>query len=179
MREPQESSLQELTFDSFQDSKTISVSGQNVPAYPSGHDCVYFEWAFGNRSEKKWESYSVGFQSEVQLNLKTENGKMTVSRADIRLYLNPAVEKYYTKESEAPEAVRAWIREHGSVSVAEYRLETGKKYFAVLHVDHYYLPRPGGPPSSHSKKVLWISDEPIKDGKPSVEITPAYRGWTY
>ncbi|HNJ03851.1 MAG TPA: hypothetical protein PLB73_06340, partial [Leptospiraceae bacterium] len=90
-----------------------------------------------------------------------------------------AVEKYYTKESDAPEAVRAWIREHGSVSVAEYRLETGKKYYAVLHVDHYYLPRPGGPPSSHSKKVLWISDEPIKDGKPSVEITPAYRGWTY
>ncbi len=171
--------LPELTLDHFASPREIRVEGPPLKTYLSEHESVYFEWAYGRMENGKWSEWSVGYQSDAGFAVVTGSGRMNVSRSDVRLFLSPSFERDYASEAQAPEGLRSWIREHGSVHAAEYRLEAGRVYFALLHEDHYYLPSPGGPPKARSRKVLWISDRPFSEGKPVVQITPAYHGWTY
>ncbi|MCE9599483.1 MAG: hypothetical protein K8S54_16090 [Spirochaetia bacterium] len=176
----------ELTPDDFRNQIEVTFTGPSLKSYPSQEECVYFEWAYGNKvatdGESAWAEYSVGFQSDSKITLQSSIGQMQLSRNEMRLFLSPEISRIYNhkEQSRAPEATLAWIAENGSVAVEEYMLFSDRTYFAVLHVDTYNLPPDGaGPPRRGQKKLLWISDRPFLNGKPVAPMTPAYRGWTY
>lgn len=177
----------ELILDDFKEARAITLSGARLKSFIAAQDCLYFEWAYGNKQgsakDFSWTEYSVGYQSRVNVVVQTQAGEISLSERDFRLFLKPATSQTYDRRSpvsKLPEPIRAWIEQHDSATVEESLLVEGKSYYALLHIDHYSLPPEGaGPPRSRQRKVLWISDEPFVDGKATVPITPAYKGWTY
>ena len=91
-----------------------------------------------------------------------------------------------------PAKVRTFIEETGSFSEkdieggrmlpsVEYGLVKNKKYYVKVSSEEYHLPpdREKGKLQKRTSHVLWISSRPFKDGKPQVELTPMYKGWSY
>jgi len=92
----------------------------------------------------------------------------------------------------SPVKVRTFIEKTGSFQSSgdgdgrllpsvEYGLVKGKKYFIRISSEGYHLPpdREDGKPRRRINHVLWISSRPYKDGKPQIELTPMYKGWSY
>lgn len=145
--------------------------------------CAYWEWIYGTRVDGKLASWSIAYASEAPLQLLAGGKRTSMPRNRVRVYAAPSWEKELEPgDQSAPEVVqRAMAAEKTPIYVAEFRLEAGKRYHALVHRDAYHLPPqgPGKPPRSASRTVLRLSDKPFEDGKPASEITPAYKGWTY
>lgn len=145
--------------------------------------CAYFEWIYGLAEAGKFVSYSVAYHSDAPLRLLADGKRTTLPANRVRVYVDAAIEKeYQAGDPSAPDVVREKIaRENGRpVCVAEYRLESGKKYHAVVHEDRFTMSPAGtGKPRQGTRSVLRISNQPFKDGAPQVEATPVYRNWTY
>jgi hypothetical protein len=145
--------------------------------------CAYFEWSYGLKEAGKLVSYSVAYHSDSSLRLLAEGTRTTLPAGRVRVYADAAIEKEYQAGDEsAPQVVQEKIAREKckSVFVAEYRLEAGKYYHAVVHEDVFPLPPDGASkPRQGKRTVLRLSDKPFKDGAPQVEATPAYRHWSY
>jgi hypothetical protein len=161
---------------------TVQVDGKEE-SFLGKVRSAYFEWVYGKQEGGKLTSYSVAYRSEPEIQLTSGSQRASLRPSRVRTHLAPALERdYRATDRDAPDAVRERLeKEPGPVHVAEYRLEAGKTYFALVHEDSYHLPPqgPGQRPRRATKLVLWLSDKPFADGKPQVEITPGYKGWTY
>jgi len=91
-----------------------------------------------------------------------------------------------------PSRVRTFIEETGSfkekdidngrmLPSREFGLIKNKKYYVRVSSEEYDLPpdRESGKRRHKTNHVLWISSKPYKNGKPQVELTPMYKGWSY
>lgn len=169
----------------------VRVISPEVESFRSKKPCAYFEWLYGFKVDGKWSEYSIGYQSEEGLTLQTDTGRIQLGRSDFRLFLSPTTSESYTNEKEILEKADfltefttqgdTKIGEANPVYVEEYILESGKTYFAILHIDSFMLPpdEDGGRPTRKEKKLLWISDTPFVEGKPQKEMTPAFSQWRY
>ena len=145
--------------------------------------CAYFEWIYGLMEAGRLVSYSVAYHSDSPLRLLADGKRTTLPAGRVRVYADAAIEKeYQAGDDSAPVVVQEkFARENGKpVFVAEYRLEAGKKYHAVVHDDVFTMPPAGaGKPRPGKRTVLRLSNKPFKDGEPQVEATPVYRNWSY
>ncbi|MBI5549155.1 MAG: hypothetical protein HY901_35160 [Deltaproteobacteria bacterium] len=160
----------------------VQVDGDQV-AFLGKMKTAYFEWMYGHKEGGKWLQYSIAYRSEAPLLLEADGLRAAIPAARVRVYVAPSFEKEFKPGDEAaPEIVREYMAK-GKVSahVAEYRLEAGKTFEAVMHEETYLLPPngPGQPPGKGKNLVLRISEKPFKDGEPQVGATPVYMAWTY
>ena len=161
----------------------LRVEGEGLESFLGGARCSYFEWVYGEKQEGRFSEFVVAYHSEEPIPVVAAGMKSSISPRRVRLFLSPSVEREYKAgDQSAPEVVREYLAEgHASAVAAEYSLVPGKTYHARIHQDVYALPPrgPGSAPEQGRRLVLWISDAPFEDGKPAVEVTPAYRGWSY
>ncbi|MGI5862216.1 MAG: hypothetical protein ACOX6T_09180 [Myxococcales bacterium] len=161
----------------------VRIEGEGIESYLGQTRCGYFEWIYGERRDGVLSSFTVAYQSSEPITLVAAGKKARIAPRRVRAYLAPSVEREYGPGDEsAPEVVKEYLAKGKEIAyVAEYCLEVGKTYHALVHTDAVMLP-PGGPmgkPEKSRNLVLWLSDRPFADGKPTQEKTPAYRGWSY
>jgi hypothetical protein len=161
----------------------LRIGGEGMESFLGHERCGYFEWLYGEKKGDQLGSYTVAYQSTDPIKVTVGDKESAISPRRVRAYLSPSVERVHAPgDASAPEVVQELMAEtKQKVYVAEYCLETGKTYFALVHQDTYLLPPkgPGSAPEHGRRLVLWISDKPFVDGKPEQQVTPAYRGWTY
>ena len=145
--------------------------------------CAYFEWIYGRRHAGKLASYSVAYHSDTPLLLLSDGQRTAMPARRVRIYAGPSWEREYAPgDRSVPEVVQTELDKHrAAVFVAEYRLEAGKSYHALVREDRYHLPPegPGKPPCPAQRQVLCISDRPFEGTAPQVEATPAFRSFSY
>jgi hypothetical protein len=146
--------------------------------------CAYWEWVYGVKEGGQLVTYTVAFHSESPLLLLAGSKRTAMPSNRVRVYTAAAIEKEFKAgDPSAPEVVQEKIAElKKPVFAAEYRLQAGKKFHAVVFEDVFRLPPdgPGKPPRQGKRTVLRLSDKPFKkDGEPQVEATPGYRHWSY
>lgn len=162
----------------------ITLSGETLETYLSKKPCLYFEWHFGVKIDGDWDWFSTGYHHETDLVIETPKGPVEVSWRKCRLFLNPSWTKTVApgNASEAPEVVREKLAEEKKpITIEEYALLPGKTYFARLDTESYHLPPrpPDMKPQRRTNTVIWISDQPFRDGKPVSLITPTFKSWSY
>jgi hypothetical protein len=161
----------------------VRVEGKGAESYLGRNRCGYFEWIYGERRDGVLSSFTVAYHSSEPITLVAAGKEARVAPRRVRTYLAPSVEREYRPgDQTAPEVVKEYLAEGNEVAyVAEYCLEVGKTYHALVHTEHATLPPSGpmGKPEKSRNLVLWLSDKPFADGKPTAEKTPAYRGWSY
>ncbi|MGC4121344.1 MAG: hypothetical protein QM765_43560 [Myxococcales bacterium] len=146
--------------------------------------CAYWEWIYGVKEGGRLDSYTIAFHSDAPLLLLADGKRTALPFNRVRVYAAPAFEKEFKAgDKTAPEVVQEQIEKAKKpIYVAEYRLQAGKKFHAVVFEDVYRLPPegPGKPPRQGKRTVLRISDKPFKqDGAPQGEATPGFRHWVY
>lgn len=161
----------------------VRIEGKGVESFLKPVRCGYFEWIYGQVEGGKLVSHSVGYQSREPLTLAVGDQRVQLDPSLLRAYLAPSYEREYgAGEMTAPEVVKNYLAEgHPKAYVAEYCLELGRTYHALVHEDRVTLPPEtrGQAPRVSGRRVLWLSDRPFVGGKPQCEPTPAYRTWTY
>jgi hypothetical protein len=144
---------------------------------------AYFEWVYGKKEGDRLVSFSVGYRSEAAIGLTADGKRASFKPSRVRLYLGPSFEREFRPtDRSAPEVVRERLnREQTPIHVAEYQLQAGKTYQALVFEESFALPPegPGKPPRRRTSLVLHLSDRPFVGGKPQVEATPGFRGWTH
>ncbi len=160
----------------------VHVDGDEV-AFLGKMKTAYFEWMYGVKENGALASYSIAYRSEAPLLLEADGKRAAIPANRVRVFATPAFEKEFKPgDKSAPEIVQEYMEKekHGAY-VAEFRLEAGKTYDAVVHEDVYKLPPngPGQPPGKGKKTVLRISNKPFKGSEPTVEPTPVYKNWMY
>ncbi len=162
----------------------VSLSGDTVDTCLSRQPCLYYEWHYGIKAGDDWKSRSTGYARETEPQLTTPKGVVTVSHRKWRLFLRPSWHKTYSaaEAAEAPDIVRERILEEKCpITVEEFVLLPGQTYHARIATESYHLPPrpPAFKPVQRTNTVIWISDQPFQDGKPTVPITPVYKHWRY
>lgn len=119
----------------------------------------------------------------LQLSLP-DTPPIAVPTRDLRLYL-PAMDTRTFGPAEAggaPAPVReALVRDGGPVTVEVYALRAATRYHVRVAIETYHLPPEGpeGRPETASHTVLWVSDRPFVQGRPTRPLTPAGLQHTY
>jgi hypothetical protein len=109
---------------------------------------------------------------------------IAVHTTDLRLYLPPLQTSTFRpgEAAAAPALVReALLQEGGPVTLEVYALRASTPYHVRVAVETYHLPPDGpeGRPETASHAVLWVSDRPFVQGRPSRPLTPAGMQHTY
>jgi hypothetical protein len=160
----------------------VEVDGDQV-SFLGKVRSAYFEWIYGHKAAGRLKSFTEGYRSETPLMLLANGKRAAVAASRVRIFIAPAVEKEHKPgDPSAPEIVQERMaKQKKPIYVAEYRLEAGKTYHAMVFEESYHLPpeAPDKPPRKATAVVLHISDRPFKGGKPQIEATPAYRGWSH
>lgn len=144
--------------------------------------CAYTEWIFGSREDGQLVSFTIAERKGDEVELS--DGALTAAFAlrQLRLHLAPTLERELTEDDEAlPGELRQLVAEGQINYLAEYCLEPGRTYHALVREDRSNLPpaSPGGEPEIRVHRVLVISDGPMDEGRPAEEVVPSQRGWSY
>jgi len=160
----------------------VQVEGAGVESFLKPIRCGYFEWSYGQKAEGEWVRFSVAYQSPEPLVLSVQGGKVELPVQRIRAFLAPGYERDYPPgDVAAPELVGEEAAARGTpISAAEYCLETGRTYWAVVNEVSIALPpeEPGQAPRMEVRRVLHIGDE-MKAGAFVHPMTPAFRGFSF
>lgn len=174
-----------LTVQSLKDlgAFTVTIDGPALESFPSKRPCRYFEWAVGEKQADTWAVRFAASHSGTPVTIVTPRGRIGVRYSSMRLYLPASASHRYTRAdaAAAPEIVRAHLSESEAITLEEFVLEAGRRYYARVDVETYFLPpEPGaGQPARRQHFVLAISDLPFKNGKPQRPLTPAFQDITY
>lgn len=163
----------------------IRFEGPPLEGQLSKKPCAYFEWTHGEGRELA--SSVRGFQSDGQLVAVARIGglpfRIGFSWRKLRPYLAPSfAREAKIGESWLPPSVREDVgKATQPIWVVEHCLEIGADYWARVHVETYTLPprAPGQPPVKVQSRVLLVSDQPFVDGRPTGQVTPGFRAWSY
>lgn len=159
----------------------ITVKGEEKESFRSKNKYVYFEdVVYFGKNDIKSEFYNPWIVKDHFI-LIFNDVKIRVNFRDIRTFLSESYKKTYLKHKRmtAPEDIKEFLKNKAKkVLVCEYGLKKGQKYYAIFHIDHYYINGENGP-EERTNPVIWITDKPFLNGKPQIDITPAYKGWTY
>lgn len=138
-------------------------------------DVIYF-----GEPDIKSTSYSPNY-NENNFFLIYKKSQYSINFRKIRTFLSASFTKTFNKSDIeiAPQVIKKILQDTSTQSmICEYGLKPKKKYFAFFTEELYYVNGPKGP-QRKKNLVLYISDKHFENGKPKVEITPLYSGWTY
>jgi hypothetical protein len=169
--------VRELSFDEFREYlKTEGVAefeavfdGIESPAPVSGNKYLFLQIVTYCGEGDVMSSYRT-WNSDDEFTLVYENFRVKLDRSRVRTF----IEKTGSfKEKD--------IDDGRMLPSDEYGLVKNRKYYAKISSEEYHLPpdRESGKPRRRTNHVIWISSRPFKDGKPQVELTPMYKGWSY
>jgi len=169
--------MKELTFDEFSEYlKTegieefeTSFDGIESAAPVTGNKYLFLQIVTYCGDEDIMSSYRT-WNSDDEFALVYKNFRIQLDRSKVRTF----IEKTGSFEEKDIDGGRMLPSE-------EYGLVKNKKYYAKISSEEYHLPpdRESGKPRKRTNHVLWISSRPFKSGRPQVELTPMYKGWSY
>ena len=166
----------------------ISIAGTELISPFSKNKYAYSEIVlyFGDADNIK-SSYRILYHSDegIVVNYKNKNYKLPLYK--LRLHLDPVSEtriKYsdLQKKTNLNEFEKVLIKEFkqndvNEILVSEFGLFIGRKYFAKVSEESYFLPpEHGEEPAEKFNDVLLISNQDFSN---KIERTPRYSRWMY
>ncbi|PKL15593.1 MAG: hypothetical protein CVV49_20615 [Spirochaetae bacterium HGW-Spirochaetae-5] len=148
----------------------VTFDGQETPAPVTGNKYVFNQIITYCGEDDDIMSSHRTWSSEENFILVYNRFRVKVNRSNVRIFIEETGSFKHKDEDDG--------RVLPSV---EYGLVKNQKYFAKFSAEEYHLPpdRESGKPQKRVNNVLWISSRPYKNGKPRVELTPLYKGWSY
>ncbi len=148
----------------------VSFDGHEIPAPVTGNKYVFNQIiTYCGDGDDIMSSHRT-WNSEDDFILVYNNFRVNLNRGKVRTFIEETG-SFKSKDED----------EGRILPSVEYGLVKNKKYFAKFSVEEYHLPpdSEGGKPQKKINHVLWISSRPYRNGKPRVELTPLYKGWSY
>ncbi len=59
----------------------VTLEGAPIVSYPGGKDCIYYEWAYGYKTQQGWSEYTSAGRSMNPLSVHTPLGIL-----ELRIY---------------------------------------------------------------------------------------------
>jgi hypothetical protein len=169
--------MKDMSFDEFRDylkheaiDEFEAVSdGKESPAPVTGNKYVYIQIVTYCGGDDVMSSYRTWNSDDVFF-MVYNNIRIKLNRNNVRTFIEETG-SFSGKDIESGRMLPS----------IEYGLVKNKKYYAKVSSEEYHLPpdRESGEPKKRTNHVLWISNKPFKNGKPQVELTPLYKGWSY
>jgi len=169
--------MKELSFDEFREyllkdgvgEFEAVFDGMETPAPVTGNKYVYIQIVTYCGEGDIMSSYRT-WNSEEEFTLIYKDLRIKLDRVKVRTF----IEKTGTFNEKDADNGRM-------LPSVEYGIAKNKKYYMKFSDEEYHLPPDGesGKPRKRTNHVLWISSRPYKNGKPQIELTPLYMGWTY
>jgi hypothetical protein len=159
---------------------TVTLNGPSLATLLAQTECVYWEWAAGERRGDEWATRVGSGHSGNLLTIVTPAGTLDLPHGSLRLYLPPSITRQFTRSARnaAPMELRHLLDDMDPLSVSEYLLQSGVTYYARVEVESGMLPpRDGNAPERRRTLVLAISDRPFVDGKAQRPLTPSFIGF--
>ena len=162
----------------------LTFTGRTEEAFLSKKQCVWYTSTIGEKAEGEWVVQSEGYTTEKTVYALVASDNLEVTWRKLRPHLSPSFTKTVARaDADQPPWATTWFSSQDSKTVTfeEFCLEKDKTYFACVGGEDYHLPpeEPDGPPQEQTNQVLIVSDAPFQDGKPTVELVPVFRHWTY
>ncbi|MBT3220321.1 MAG: hypothetical protein HN348_14640 [Proteobacteria bacterium] len=162
----------------------ITFIGQTEDAFLSHKQCVWYTSTIGEKADGKWIVESNGYTTEKKVYATVAQGSMELSWRELRPHLSPSfAQTVAASDANQPPWASTWFSEQESKTVTfeEYCIEKGKTYYGRVGGEDYHLPPddPDGEPVPQTNLVLILSDTPFAEGKPTAELVPVFRHWTY
>ncbi len=147
----------------------IVFDGKEIPAPVTGSKYLFIQIVTYCGDTDIMSSYRV-WNSDNEFFLIYKNFRIKLDRVSIRTFIEETG-SFKDKDSDDGRILPS----------IEFGIVKNKKYYARFAAEEYHLPpdRENGEPQKRTNHILWISSRPFKNGKPQVELTPLYKGWSY
>jgi hypothetical protein len=170
--------MKEIGFHEFRDKLVkdgieefeVYFDGQETPAPVTGNKYVFNQIVtYCGEDGDIMSSYRT-WNSEEEFILVYKDFTITLNRSKVRTFIEETGTFKHKDEDDGR-----------ILPSVEYGLVKNKKYYAKFSAEEYHLPpdRESGKPQKRINHVIWISSRPYRNGKPRVELTPLYKGWSY
>jgi hypothetical protein len=170
--------MKEISFNEFMDQLVkegidefeVTLDGQEIESPVTGNKYVFNQIITYCGEDGDLLSSHRTWNSEEDFILVYKELRITLNRSKVRTF----IEETGTFEHKDEDDGRI-------LPSVEYGLVKNKKYYAKFSAEEYHLPpdRESGKPQKRINHVIWISSRPYRNGKPRVELTPLYKGWSY
>ena len=170
--------MKEIDFHEFRDQLVkagvdefeVTLDGHETQAPVTGNKYIFNQIITYCGEDDDIMSSHRTWNSEEDFILVYKNFRVKLNRSNVRIFIEETGSFKHKDEDDGR-----------ILPSVEFGLVKNQKYFARFSAEEYHLPpdRESGKPQKRVNHVLWISSRPYKNGKPRVELTPLYKGWSY